>query len=179
MPTSIPMITRRPALLLVLVAALACGKSAGQREPQTVSSVSAPDSAQRSLMACVDVVLDASSQVERISTSRRSGIPLTRYVALTNPPSERSRGLLFTVLSSRGASREVVVAYDWPGPWQGTGGMKPQPDPKDLDIEGAMLADISSRLLREVRAECAPSAPGEPACSRVAQGRGGRCVLAT
>ena len=47
--------------------------------------------------------------------------------------------------------------------------MQPPADPRASDIEGEMLTDISAGLLRDVRAQCAPTASGEPACSRVAQ----------
>lgn len=130
-------------------------------------------------MACADVVLATSSFVERVSTARGGDYPRSRYVTLLNPPGPRTTGLRFVVEPSRGAPRELVVEYTWPGPWQGTNGMQPPPDPKVSDVEGETLADIGSWLLRAVRAHCAPNAPGEPACSRIAEGRRGRCVLGT
>jgi hypothetical protein len=129
------------------------------------------------MVACVDAVLTNSPLVERITAARGGAFPRARYIVLRNPPSPRTTSLRFAVEPSRGAPRELVVEYAWPGPWQGNNGMKPPPDRKTSEIEGEMLTDISAGLLREVRAQCAPAAPGEPACSRVAQGRTGRCVL--
>jgi hypothetical protein len=170
---------RRPGLLLLL-SALACGPTAGHRARQTLAPTSEPDSAQDPIVACVDAVLDASPIVEQVTTARRRDDHLrTRYVVLRNPPGPRTTSLLFTVVPSSGAPRELVVEYVWPGPWQGQNGMQPPPDPKVSEVEGETMADIGAGLLREVRAECAPTAPGQPACSRVAQGRGGRCVLGT
>ena len=169
---------RRSGLLLPMLAALACGSTPGHRAQQTLAPA-APDSAQEPLLACVDAVLAGSPYVERQLTKRASANPRKRYVILRNPPSPRSTGLGFAVEPLRGVPREFVVEYAWPGPWQGTSGMKPPPDQRTSDIEGQMMADIGAELLRQVRSECAPAAPGEPVCSRVAQGRSGRCVLGT
>jgi hypothetical protein len=131
------------------------------------------------MVACVDAVLATSPVVARVTSSRRSNDPRTRYVVLQNSPSLRTTGLTFAVVTSRGAARDLVVEYAWPGRWQGTGGMQPAPDLKLSEDEGGALADVGAGLLREVRAQCAPAAPGQPVCSRVADGRTGRCVLGT
>ena len=166
----------RVGLLLPLVAALACGRTASHR---ALESLPAP-SDEEPMVACVDAVLTNSPLFERALTKRRVDRPRARGLMLRNPPGAHPTGLGVAITPARGAPREIVVDYAWPGPWQGTGGgMKPPADPKVSDVEGAMLADISAGLLSELRAECAPSAPGEPVCSRVAQGRTGRCVLGT
>ena len=170
---------RRSGLLLPMLAVLACGPTAGHRAQQTLAPAAAPDSAQEPLLACVDAVLAGSPYVERQLTKRASANPRKQYVKLRNPPGPLSTGLGFAVEPARGAPREFVVEYAWPGPWQGTNGMKPPPEKRASDIEGQMMADIGAELLRQVRSECAPAAPGEPVCSRVAQGRSGRCVLGT
>jgi hypothetical protein len=124
-------------------------------------------------------VLASSPLVERVTASRRPDSPRTRGVRLRNPPGQFTTGLLFSIVPPRGPSRELVVEFAWPGPWQGRHGMKQPPDTKTTEVEGEMLADISVRLLLDVRAACAPNAPGQPVCSKVAQDRGGRCVLGT
>jgi len=132
------------------------------------------------MVACVDAVLANSPLIERVTTSRRSDHPRARYLVLRNPPSPRSTSLAFVINPSRGAPRELVVEYAWPGPWQGsTGGMQPPPDQRTAYIEGQTLADIGAGLLRDVRTQCAPNAPGEAVCSKVAAGRTGRCVIGT
>ncbi len=129
------------------------------------------------MMACVDAVLAGSPLVERVTSRRVDKYRRSRYLVLRNPPGPRSTGLAFAVEPERGTPRELVVEFAWPGRWQGVGGMQPPPDPKASDIEGETLRDIAAGFLRDVRAHCAPTAPGEPACSRIAQGRSGRCVL--
>ena len=132
------------------------------------------------MVACVDAVLANSPLIERVTTSRRSDHPRARGLVLRNPPGPRSSFLMFAVEPSRGTPRELVVEYAWPGLWQGgAGGMQPPPDQRTSDIEGQTLADIGAGLLRDVRTQCAPNAPGEAVCSRVAAGRTGRCVLGT
>lgn len=165
----------RPGLLLLLLAALACGPTGGHRAQQPIAATSAPEP----MMACVDDVLANSAHVERISTTLRDDYPRSRNFTLRNPPSPRVAGMGFVVTPSQGAPREFVVGFVWPGPWQGRNGMQSPPDRQVLDGEGEMLADIGARLLREVRAQCAPTAPGTPVCTRVREGRGGRCVLGT
>jgi hypothetical protein len=127
-----------------------------------------------SVLACVDTALATSSLVERIATTRKGDEPGSRYVVLRNPPGPRSTGMRFTV-----APRELVVEFAWPGAWQGRNGMQPLQDSKASDLEGEGLTTIGTRLLLVVRAACAPEAAGQPACTRVAQGRGGRCALGT
>ena len=169
---------RRPGLLLPLLAVLACGPTAAHRAGQTLASTEAPDAASDPMFACVEGVLAASPVVDQANRPTRRNYRLrTRYVALQNPPSLRTTGVTFVVLPSRGAARELVVEYAWPGPLQGRSGMQPAADPNVSNAEGEALADVGAGLLREVRAQCAPEAPGQPACSRVAEGRLGRCVL--
>jgi hypothetical protein len=166
---------RRPGLFLPLLAALACGPTARHSALETLP----PASTEEPMVACVDAVLANSPLVERVTTSRRSDHPRSRGIVLRNPPSPRSTSLAFVINPSRGAPRELVVEYAWPGLWQGNNGMQPPPDQRTSDIEGQMLADIGAGLLRDVRTQCAPNAPGEAVCSRVAAGRTGRCVLGT
>jgi hypothetical protein len=130
------------------------------------------------MLACVDTTLATSAIVERLG-GRRVKHPGSRYVVLRNPPGPRANGVLFAVEPERGTPRQFVVEYVWPGVWQGTNGMQPPPDPKVSEIEGEMLTDVATRLLQLVRASCAPDAYGEPVCTRVANGHGGRCVLGT
>lgn len=166
---------RRPCLLVSVLAALACGPTARHSALETLP----PASTDEPMVACVDAVLANSPLVERVTASRRSNRPRTRYLVLRNPPGPRSSVLGFAVEPSRGTPRELVVEYAWPGPWQGNNGMQPPPDQRTSDIEGQMLADIGAGLLRDVRTQCAPNAPGEAVCSRVAAGRTGRCVIGT
>ena len=168
---------RRPTLLIPLLAALACGPSAAPRAQQTLAPLAEADSVAGPMVACMDAVLAGSPLIERIRTSPRNDLPRSRGVELRNPPSPRSKGLGFTINPARGTPRELVVGYAWPGTWQGTNGMQPPPDQHVSDTEGAMMTDIATTLLRDVRAQCAPTANGEPACTRVNQGRTGRCVI--
>ena len=164
---------RRSGLLLFLLAALACGRSTGQgvgQQPVTLASVA--DSASRLDLACVDTALSTSSYVERLGITRQGDPPGSRYVMLRNPPGPRSGGMRFSA-----EPRQLVVEFTWPGPWQGRNGMQPVPDAQASEMEGEGLTSIGSRLLLVVRAACAPDATGQPVCSRVAQGRSGRCVL--
>ena len=164
---------RRPGLLVPLLAALACGPTTRHSALETLP----PASTDEPMVACVDAVLANSPLVERVTASRRSDRPRARYLVLRNPPGPHSSVLGFAVEPSRGAPRELVVEYAWP--WQDVGGMQPPPDQKTSDLEGQTLADIGAGLLRDVRTQCAPNAPGDVVCSRVAAGRTGRCVLGT
>jgi hypothetical protein len=168
---------RRPHLLLPLLAALACG-SAGPHGPQAATPAPAADPAQQSMLTCVDSAFASSAMVER-ANARRTGNPATRFIVLRNSPSRNVAGVLFTLTPSHGVPREFVIEYVWPGPRLGSGGMQPPADPNASEVEGRMLTDAAVQLLQLVRSRCAPDAPGEPACTRVGDGRGGRCVLGT
>ena len=168
---------RRPILLIPLLATLACAPGAAQRAQQTLAPLVVADSVAGPMVACMDRVLARSPAIERISTSPRKDLPRSRYAELRNPPSPRSKGVGFEIKPAHGAPRELVVGYAWPGNWQGANGMQPATDQQASDTEGEMVTDLATRLLREVRAQCAPNAYGEPACSRVNQGRSGRCVI--
>src|SRR3982751_2300945 len=123
---------RRPGLFLPLLAALACGSTARHSALETLP----PPSADDPIVACMDAVLANSPLIERVTTSRRSDHPRTRYLVLRNPPGPRSSVLGFAVEPSRGTPRELVVEYAWPGPGQEANGMQPPPDPRASDIEG-------------------------------------------
>jgi len=168
---------RRPGLLLSLLTALACSPGPGHGAQRDLAPLSAADSAAGPVVACMDAVLANSPLIERVKTSPRRDLPRSRYAELRNPPGPLSKGLGFAVNPASGTPRELVVGYAWPGPWQGRNGMQPPPDRQVSDIEGETMTDIATALLREVRAQCAPTTPGEPACSRVDQGRSGRCVI--
>jgi hypothetical protein len=169
---------RRPSLLLPLLSVLACAHTVGRPPQQTLAPTSARDAADDLIVSCADAVLASSPLVERVVRSGRADSPRTRGVRLRNPPGQCPTGLLFSIVPSRGPARELVFEYVSPSGGS-PGGMKPPTDPKTREVEGEMLADISVRLLLDVRGECAPNAPGQPMCSRVAQDRGGRCVLGT
>ena len=168
---------RRPTLLIPLLATLACGPSAAQRAQQTLVPLVEADSVAGPMVACMDAVLASSPAIERISTSPRKDLPRSRYAELRNPPSSRSKGLGFTIEPAHGAPRALVVSYTWPGNWQGRNGMQPPTDQNVSDAEGEMMRDLATTLLRDVLAQCAPTAYGEPACSRVNQGRAGVCGI--
>ena len=166
---------RRPiSPRLLLIVALACRPSAHGND-QPFSSAVVVDSTQPPVVACTDAVLAASPMVERLY-SRRLDNPRARYVVLRNPPSERGPGLGFAIEPKRGTPRQLVLSFPWPRPWRGSGMVTPI-DPKIADMEGEALTDMGSSLLRDIRAQCAPMAPGEISCSRVEQGRSQRCVL--
>jgi hypothetical protein len=168
---------RGPSLFLSLLAVLACA-SAGPHGPETATPATAADAAQQSMLTCVDSAFASSAMVQR-ANARRTGNPATRFVVLRNSPSRHVPGVLFTLTPAHGAPREFVIEYVWPGPWLGSGGMQPPEDPNASEVEGRMLTDAAVQLLQLVRSRCAPDAAGEPACSRVGDGRGGRCVLGT
>ena len=123
----------------------------------------------------MDAVLAASPMVERLYSRRLDG-SRARYVALRNPPSERAPGLGFAIEPKSGTPRQLVLSFPWPRPWRGSGMVTPI-DPKISDMEGEALTDMGSSLVREIRAQCAPMAPGELSCSRVEQGSRQRCVV--
>ena len=168
---------RRSGLLLPLLVALACGRSAGNSAEQSLAAGSAPDATKDPMMTCTDAVLVTSPMVERVTVGRRANDQRRRYVVLRNPPSQRATTLQFAVEPSRGAPHEMVVGYTWPGPWQGTPGMQPSSDANVFEYEGKTLGEMGAQLLREARAQCAPSSHSEVVCSRVEQGRTGRCSL--
>lgn len=171
---------RRPDLILPLLSVLACAPTAGHRTQGTMAPASTTDSVmQERMVGCMNAVLNGSSFVDQVAASRPPRVPRKRYLTLRDPPGPHTKGLTFNVLPSSGAPRELVVEYYWPGRQQEIPGMQPPPDPKVTDGEGEALADIGTRLLREVKAQCAPTVPGEPVCARVAQGQVGRCVLGT
>jgi len=125
------------------------------------------------MVACVDAALGASPLVARVLPASGRDRPRTRRVLLMAPPGPRIQGLTFAVEPPRDAPRQLAVEYTWPG----ASGMAPPEEPKLAALEGQAVADIAVRLLREVRARCAPTAAGEPACSMVQQSRVGRCTL--
>ena len=168
---------RRPGLLF-LVTVLACGTTSSQRAGQSLQpAADTTGSVEEPMLACVDAML-ANSKLLRGVTKGRSSARSREYgLALRNPPS-RGSGLVFAAHASRDGTKFFAVDFLWPGPWMGSeGGMKPPPDPGVYEGQGEMLRDIAAGLLRDVRAECAPNTPGEAACMRVNQGRGGRCTL--
>jgi hypothetical protein len=169
--------TRRPRLFLSLLVALACSSGA-QQLPETATPAPATDIAQQSMLACVDSAFASTAIVDHARTQRRVGNPASRYLKLRNSPSPRVPGVLFSLAPSRGAPRQLVIEYTWPAS-SGTSGMQPPPDPKASEFEGQLLTDVVVQLLQLVRSSCAPDALGEPACSKVAEGRRGRCVLGT
>lgn len=128
------------------------------------------------MVACADAVLAESPLVERVVRARSSNSPRARWLTLRNPPSPRSTALGFGIEPSSGTPRQIIIRYPWPAPWRGQSGLQ-LPDSSVANVQGGMLADISTRLLDEVRVHCAPTAPGAPACSRVELGRAGRCDL--
>lgn len=166
----------RALLLLIVPVALACGPTTGQRAGQSVAPVAAADSVEDPTAACLESVLTASQLVLRYIPARPNQ-PRARYFELRNPPSERTAGLGIAILPGRGAPEQIVAQFAWPGPWQGTNGMQKPSDPGTADMVGDALTGITAVLMRELRAQCAPTITGQPACSRISQGRAERCTL--
>src|SRR5678815_3196473 len=73
---------RRPALLIPLLATLACGPSAAQRAQPTLAPLAEADSAAGPVVACMDAVLAGSPLIERIRTSPRNDLPRSRGAEL-------------------------------------------------------------------------------------------------
>jgi hypothetical protein len=170
---------RRPALFVLFVSAvLACRRTPGHRVGQTVSPDVAPDSVEDDVAACMESVLIASQVVDRFIPERPEN-PRARYFELRNPLTERTTGLGIAIRPVSGAPQRIVAQFAWPGPWQGTNGMQTPSDPGTSAMVGQAMTEIATRLIRELRAECAPTLPGEPSCSRIAQGRSERCTLGT
>jgi hypothetical protein len=157
---------RRPGLLLPILAALACGRS--------VPPALAPDAVPLAVLACADTALETSSLVERLVDRHQGDPPGSRSVVLRNPPRARSTGMRFTV-----EPHQLVAEFSWPAPRQARNDIEAAQNTQASEMEGAGLTSIGIRLLLVVRAACAPDATGQPACTIVAQGRGGRCVLGT
>jgi hypothetical protein len=142
---------RRPALL-VLVAALACGSTSGQRAAQSLQpATDTTKIVEDPLLSCVDAVNHSAKLGVGVKGER--GTPR----------------LLIT---------EVRLAV-WTG--ASAGGMAPPPDRAVLESQNQTLMDAAARALQTVRAECAPNAPGEPVCIRSGGGQYqyGRCTLGT
>ena len=148
---------RRPALL-VLVAALACGPTSGQRAAQ-------------SLQPAAD-------------TTKIVDDPLLSCVDAVNQNSKRFYpGVGVGVQGKRGTPRLLIAGVRL-SVWTGTsgGGMKPPPDRFVVESQNQTLMDAAVKALKTVRAECAPDAPGEPVCVRSGGGpqyQDWRCTLGT
>lgn len=169
---------RRGLALLPLLAALACGHSTRQRGGPALSPAATRDSVDDVTSACMDGVLAASQLADRYVIPRRAEHRRARYFVLRNPPNQRTTGMSVAILPDTGTPRRLVLEFGWPGPWQGTGGMKPPPRDQGMsNLEGEALTDMGTALLRELRAQCVPMAPGETACVRVEEGRAQRCTI--
>ena len=147
---------RHPGLLF-LVAALACGTTSGQRAAQSLQpAADTTKIVDDPLLSCVDAVNKNS----------------TRFY----------QGAGVAVEGERGKPR-LLIADARLAVWSSAsaGGMKPPPDPAVLESQNQTLMDAVVRALQTVRAECAPNAPGEPACVRSGGGQYGqfRCTLST
>ena len=145
----------RRLVLLVLVAALACGTTSGQRTAQSLQPAA-----------------DTTKIVED---------PLLSCVEAVNKNSTRFyQGAGVAVEGERGKPR-LLIARARLEVWTGAsaGGMKPPPDRAVLESQNQALMDAAVRALQTVRAECAPNAPGEPVCVRRGDGQIGRCTLST
>jgi hypothetical protein len=145
---------RRPALL-VLVAALACGTTSGQRAAQSLQpAADTTKIVEDPLLSCVDAV----------NQNARRSYP----------------GVGVSVKGKLGTPR-LLIAGAQLAVWTGAsaGGMKPPPDRAVLESQNQTLMDAAVRALQTVRAECAPDAPGDPVCVRSGDGRIGRCTLST
>ena len=152
-PPSTASYTMRRPVLLVLVAALACGTTSGQRAAQSLQpAADTTKIVDDPLLSCVDAV-NHNAKLPRVSVKGKHGTPR----------------LLIT---------EVRLAV-WTG--ASAGGMAPPPDRAVLESQNQTLMDAAARALQTVRAECAPNAPGEPACVRSGGGQyqTGRCTLGT
>ena len=153
---------RRPALL-VLVAALACGTTSGQRAAQSLQpAADTTKIVDDPLLSCVDAVnRNLMPKSEPVFPGAVAG------VKVEGPPG-KPRLLI--------AGAHLAV---WTG--ASAGGMKPPPDRAVLENQNQTLMDAAVRALQTVRAECAPDAPGEPACVRSGGGQyqTWRCTLST
>ena len=141
---------RQPTTFLAVLAALACHPAAHRAEQAL-----APDSAVEPLVACVRTALADSPNIAEIRL--RADHPRTQTVIFRNPPGPGVGGMAVVVAPSRGTPSQFVVEYTL---WVGD-----PAKPFSVDNSGAAAADVASRLLLEVRAQCAPAAPGAPTCS--------------
>ena len=175
---------RRATLLLpIALTTIACGRSAGHHAEQSVAPAGAPVSVQDDpVAACMESVLVASQLVGRfIPPQPNKDYPRARSFELRNPPTERTAGLGIAIKPTTGAPRYIHAQFGWPGPWQAVGGMQNQrpSDPGTADMVGQALTDVATQLIRQLRDECAPTIPGQPACARISQGQVERCTLGT
>jgi hypothetical protein len=168
---------RRARLFVLLLPAFACAHGAGRPAPDDVALDAAPDSEPTPILACTEAVLAGSPLVARYSDRRQPRSRGRWFVVLRNPPGPHATGFGLGIRGSRDTPRELVAAFPWPGTWMGEGGMKPQSDQQTYDTEGEMLRDVAVGLLQAVRSECAPDAPGAPACRRLAEGRSAECSV--
>lgn len=151
---------RRPALL-VLVAAVACGTTSGQRAAQSLKpAADTTNSVEDPLLSCVDAV--------NHNLMPKSEPVFPGAVAGVRVEGQPGKPRLLT------AGARLAV---WTG--ASAGGMKPPPDRAVLESQNQALMDAAVRALQTVRAECAPNAPGEPVCVRRGDGQIGRCTLST
>ena len=173
---------RTPALLF-LVAALACGTPSGQRTGTSLQpAADRTGTVEDPMLACVDGVVTTSRLFRDVIKGRSSAESRQYGLPLRNPPSPYAASLGFSAYSSRDGTKGFAVEFNWPGPWNAAGGgppggMQPRANPGVTEGQGEMVRDVAMTFLRDVRAECAPNMPGEPACFRVKQGQGGRCSL--
>ena len=143
---------RHPALL-VLVAALACGTTSGQRAAQSLKpAADTTTSVEDPMLSCVD--------------------------AVNHNNSKRIPAVGVGVKGPRGTPR-LLIAEVRLGVWSSTYGMASPPDRAVLEGQNQTLMDAAAAALRAVHAECAPNAPGEPVCVKSGDGRTGRCTLST
>jgi hypothetical protein len=165
---------RRPGLFLLL-AALACGTTSGQRTGQSVEpAADTIESVEVPMLACVDAMLVNSKLIKRVTLVRSAGRSREYGIELRS-----GFGLAFSVHAPRDGKEYFAAEFTWPGPWMGAtgGGMTAPRDPHVYDGQGEMMRDIAVGLVREVAWECAPNTPGEPGCMRLDRGRRGRCTL--
>ena len=141
----------RRSALLVLVAALACGTTSGQRTAQSLKpAADTTKSVEDPMLSCVD--------------------------AVNHNNSKRIPAVGVGVKGQRGTPRLLIAEVQF-GVWSSAYGMQQPPDRAVLEGQNQTLMDAAARALREVRAECAPNAPGEPVCLKTGDGRTGRCTL--
>jgi hypothetical protein len=164
---------RHPIPYLAAAAALACHPGARHRAGQAL----APDSAVEPMVACVRTALEDSPNVAKVGFKSES--PRTQYITFVNPPGVLLGGMTLIVAPSRGTPSQLVVEYTLWRETQGKPGI-----PTLTDLNAPAVSEAGARLLRDVRDQCAPTAPGAAECSTMPDiggnenhARSGRCSI--
>jgi len=120
------------------------------------------------MVTCVHGALAASPHVAKIATNSD---PRRNALTLKNAPSPRIKSMVVAIEPRRGTPRQLVVEYSL------TAGKMSEDDMMGATDDTPAVVEMSMQLLSDVRARCAPTASGAPACTSTDREQSGRCAL--